>query len=483
LIHSVISKSITRRKFIRTSATIAAGAVTAQGRSILLPRRYVDTGPLRLHPDNAHYFLWRGKPAVLITAGEHYGAVLNLDFNYVRYLEELKAHGFTLTRIFSGAYQEVPGSFNITGNTLAPARGRFVGPWARSGDKFDLDKWDAIYFERLKDFIAKASGGGVVVELVFFCTMYDDKVWEASPMNARNNINGVGNVGKYEVYNGKNRELLEVQRRMVRKVVSELNAFDNLYYEVCNEPYERGGLTKEWNDQIIAAIVEAEAILPKKHLIGQGFPPSSKPVDDLNRHVSILNFHAAKPDTARVNYHHNRVLAFDETGGSDRSDRKYRTEGWEWIMAGGAVYDHLDFSFTTDRPDGTAVPLPSGTPGGGGPELRRQLRVLKEFIEGFHFVRMAPAEGIIKEVRIDGRQTPSVPALADAGKAYAIYLKDGAHAELVLDLPAADYRSEWVNTKTGQIEKAETFSHGVGSRMLSSPKYFQDIALGVRKTG
>jgi len=38
--------------------------------------------PIQLHPDNPHYFLWRGQPTVLITSGEHYGAVLNADFDY-----------------------------------------------------------------------------------------------------------------------------------------------------------------------------------------------------------------------------------------------------------------------------------------------------------------------------------------------------------------------------------------------------------------
>ena len=47
--------------------------------------------PLALHPENPHYFLFRGKPAVLITSGEHYGAVLNLDFDYRPYLDELQA--------------------------------------------------------------------------------------------------------------------------------------------------------------------------------------------------------------------------------------------------------------------------------------------------------------------------------------------------------------------------------------------------------
>jgi len=470
-------------------------SVFAGGMLAVFPRAHA-AEPIRLHPDNPHYFLWRGKPAVLITAGEHYGAVMNLDFDCVRYLDELKAHRFNLTRIFSGAYREVPGSFNITGNTLAPASGRFVCPWARSdttgasdgGNKFDLAKWDEAYFVRLKDFIRQAGQRGVVVELVFFCTMYDDKMWEASPMNARNNVNGIGVVAKHEVYSGKDKDLLSVQQAVVRKLVVGLNAFDNLYYEVCNEPYERGGLTKEWNDQIIAAIVETEVSLPKKHPIAQGFPPSDSPIADLNPRVSVLNFHAASPDAVRLNYPLNKVIAFDETGGSERSDRKYRTEGWDFILAGGGVYDHLDFSFTTDRPDGTAVPLPPGTPGGGGPDLRRQLRILKEFIEGFDFVRMRPDLTTIRSIQVPASEAGSNPsstggptarALAEPGRAYAIYVHGGTRAELALELPAGSYKAEWLNTKSGQIEKAETFSHTGANRTVSSPIYSEDVALRV----
>jgi hypothetical protein len=57
---------------------------------------------LALHPDNPHYFLWREEPTILVTSGEHYGAVLNLDFDYVRYLDELQRHGLNHTRTFSG---------------------------------------------------------------------------------------------------------------------------------------------------------------------------------------------------------------------------------------------------------------------------------------------------------------------------------------------------------------------------------------------
>jgi dienelactone hydrolase len=453
--------------------------------------------PIRLHPDNPRYFRWRGKPTVLITAGEHYGAVMNLDFDYKRYLEELKANRFNLTRVFSGAYREVSSSFNITGNTLAPAKGRYVCPWAPSEtpgavdgeNKFDLTRWDAAYFGRLKDFVTQAGQRGVVVELVFFCPMYDEAVWSASPMNARNNVNGLGNVAKSELYSGKDKNLLAIQKAMVAKLVTELNDFDNLYFEICNEPYERGGLTREWNDEIIAAIANTEAILPKKHLIAQGFPPSSAPVTEINSRVSILNFHAATTDSVRLNHSSNRIIAFDETGGADRSDRKYRTEGWDWILAGGGVYDHLDFAFTIDHPDGSAVPLPPGTPGGGGPELRRQLRVLKEFIEGFAFIRMKPDDTTIKSNRItvpkaDGAPEPVKPtvhALSEPGQAYAVYVNGGRQAELVMELPAAKYKAEWINPKTGHEEKIEKFSHSGGDRTVSSPGYSEDIALRVTR--
>ena len=67
--------------------------------------------PLRLHPKNPRYFLFRGRSTVLLTAGEHYGAVVNRDFDYVRYLEAIRSYGFNLTRLFTGSF--------VAGNELA----------------------------------------------------------------------------------------------------------------------------------------------------------------------------------------------------------------------------------------------------------------------------------------------------------------------------------------------------------------------------
>ena len=56
--------------------------------------------PIRIHPENRKLFEFRSKPLVLVTATEHYGAVMNRPFDYRRYLEDAAEKGITLTRLF-----------------------------------------------------------------------------------------------------------------------------------------------------------------------------------------------------------------------------------------------------------------------------------------------------------------------------------------------------------------------------------------------
>jgi len=335
--------------------------------------------PLALHPDNHHYFQFRGKPAVLVTSGEHYGAVLNLDFDYVKYLDTLAADGLNLTRTFSGSYAEPQGAFDIAENTLAPKPGRFICPWARSGEpgygnggnKFDLTKWDDAYFTRLKDFVSQAAQRGVIVELVLFCPLYEDSMWSVSPMNARNNINGIGEVGRTEVLTLKDARLTEVQVAMVRKIVSELRAFDNLYYEICNEPYF-GGVTADWQQRVARTIAETEVDFAKKHLIAQNWANGSSVVDPANPLVDLYNFHYSRPPASvSLNAKLNRAIGNNETGFDGPADATYRVQGWDFLMAGGALYNNLDYSFTVGQEDGSFA-APASTPGGGSATLEEE---------------------------------------------------------------------------------------------------------------
>jgi hypothetical protein len=448
--------------------------------------------PLALHPDNPHYFLWRGRPTVLIGSGEHYGAVLNLDFDYRKYLDTLARDGLNHTRTFSGVYCEPPGAFNIARNTLAPAPGRLICPWARSdqpgyrngGNKFDLSRWDPAYFVRLKDFVRHAAQRGVVVELNLFCPFYEEEMWLLSPMHASNNVNGVGAVARTNVYTlDRHGGLLPFQEALVRKLVTELKDFDNVYFEVCNEPYF-GGVTMAWQHRMVEVIVETEKALGVRHLISLNVANGSAKVENPHPAVSIFNFHYAyPPDAVALNYGLNRAIGDNETGFRGTNDLPYRVEAWSFLLAGGALFSHLDYSFAVGHEDGTFV-YPASQPGGGSPAFRQQMKVLADFMRGLDFVRMKPmaeliAGGVQRGYRAYG--------LAEPGRAYAVYLGrdpgDKAAATgpqqvtLQVRLAPGTYTAEWVNPRTGQVDKRETVRATGELTALASPTFEDDLAV------
>ncbi len=461
--------------------------------------------PIALHPENPHYFLWRGQPTILVTSAEHYGAVLNRDFDFRRYLDTLAREGMMLTRTFSGSYVEPEGAFNIARNTLAPGPGRFLSPWARSdqpgyangGNRFDLSRWDGAYFERLRAFVAHADQRGIVVEFTLFCPMYEDKQWRLSPMHVSNNVNGLGAIGRDDVHTlDRHGGLLEVQESLTRKLVTELNPFDNVMFEICNEPYF-GGVTLAWQHRIADVIVETERALPKRHLITQNIANHQARIEQPHPAISVFNFHyAAPPDAVAMNYHLNKVIGDNETGFRGTHNLPYRTEGWDFILAGGGLFNHLDYSFAAGHEDGT-FDYPASQPGGGNPQLRRELRILREFMEGFEFVRMKPDPSIVR-----GGVPPggSARALVQADRAVALYVRRALRGDrapkadagaqpvpgqgtaevtvLQLALPAGAWRAEWIDTKTGAVARRTDLT-GDGVRSLEAPAFEDDIALRV----
>jgi hypothetical protein len=456
--------------------------------------------PLRLHPDNPHYFLWRDEPTIIVTSGEHYGAVINLDFDYRKYLDTLARDGLNSTRTFVGSYVETDNDFDITRNTLNPAPGRFVAPWARSnepgyadgGNKFDLTKWDESYFERLHDFLTYASEKGIIVELSLFTPLYRDSMWGVSPMNAHNNVNGLGAIPRLDVLTlNRSGGLLQVQEALARKIVEQVAGFDNVYIEICNEPYTRD-VPDDWQRHLASVVAEAVERLPKAILISQNVANRGKRVTSPHSVISIFNFHyAAPPDTVAWNYHLNTVIGNNETGFRGTDDAPYRMEGWDFMIAGGGLYNNLDYSFTVGHEDGTFL-FPTTQPGGGGPALRRQLRILRDFLLGFDFVRMRPEPFIINGGVPRGG---SVRVLAEIGNAYAIYMRRSVSGKsfwdrvttltdsdtLDIELPSGDWVVRWVDPITGQPLKRESFKHSGGNRQLVQPSWQDDVALEIKR--
>jgi len=484
---------------------------------IAVPWADLSAQTLAPHQKNGHYLAFRGRPTILVGSGEHYGAVLNPDFDPKAYLDTVARDGLNLTRLFVGTYYERPGAFGIRNNTLAPAAGRALTPWVRSdepgagdgGNKFALSRWNDAYFERLQAFVSEAGKRDIVVEVVLFSSYYGDG-WPVSPLNAANNVDGIGDVAKERANTLDNGNLLAAQERVVRKIVGSLRDADNIYYEIQNEPWSdheeaagfvNGSLLPEdlsrysvwknrvdlaapvslaWQERIATVVVDEERTLGVGHLIAQNYCSHRYPIRDIDPHVGIMNFHYAWPEAATLNLGRGRVISFDETGfanpmsktSAPETDAVYRRQAWEFLMAGGGIFSMLDYSFTVGHEDGTFV---NEAPGGGGPALRRQLRVLKEFLETFEIPALRPRQDAV--IAAPGAFARAI----GTDDALGVYLSGDGATKLTLDLAPGVWRFEWIDVKTGEAEASGTLRHAGGPTDIESPTYDRDVALRIAR--
>ena len=65
---------------------------------------------------------------------------------------------------------------------------------------------------------------------------------------------------------------------------------------------------------------------------------------------------------------------------------------FHYAWPGGGIFSMLDYSFAVGHEDGTFV---NRAPGGGSTALRRQLRVLKDFLDAFDIPDLKPHAGLV----------------------------------------------------------------------------------------
>ncbi|MCJ7624950.1 MAG: hypothetical protein MUO76_15725, partial [Anaerolineaceae bacterium] len=223
----------------------------------------------------------------------------------------------------------------------------------------------------------------------------------------------------------------------------------------------------------------------------QNIANNKKVVVNPNPNVSIFNFHYARPpETVKLNYELNKPIGDNETGFKGTSDYPYRAEAWDFLIAGGALYNNLDYSFTTGHEDGTFI-FPETQPGGGGIALRNQLKILKAFMDDLDFIHMKPANELIKDFLAD---SSTIRVLAKPGEIYAVYInrntgnkqilpgRFSGTATIQMEFPAGSYYLEWMDVETGNIVKNQTVRHPGGIVQMMSPEYALDIALRIKKT-
>lgn len=493
--------------------------------------------PIAIHPDNPRLFEFRGRPLVLITATEHYGAVMNRPFRFERYLKDMAERGLTLTRLFM-LFRELQSAANPY-STCKPESPDYIAPFERVGPgvaldlqpKYDLQRPNPEFFDRLHRFLSLASDYGIIVELVLLSNTYAPGVWDLNPLNAANNVNDVEAIPWHDYNTLNNPKLVAYQEIHVRRIVQEVNRYDNVIIEVCNEPGGGTGIPNSptpedvnaWLESMIRLVREIEEELPNQHLIvGQEAFAYKLPDEDHNpldvhqfadrsfrdMDYDAVNMHplsnmkyggkcynmgrfmhgqlCLRPlrDYCLTTYCEPKPSNMDEDNAAAQYKNLFgwtihRKRAWTTLMCGGH-YDMIDFSIINYCETGTE-------------ESRRRLRswmgYLARFIHSFDLTRARPLEGLVTSQ--PEHTCESVFGIAEED--FAVYLADEREAEeagcgksirgaLELRVPAGEYMVSCFAPVTGASSPAISVQAD-GRLRVVIPEFEHDIVVRMKRIG
>ncbi|NQU11100.1 cellulase family glycosylhydrolase, partial [bacterium] len=483
--------------------------------------------PIRIHPQNPKLFEFRGQPRVLVTATEHYGAVMNRPFRFDRYLADAGAKGITLTRLFL-LFRELQSAVNPY-STCKPESPDYIAPFPRTGPgvaldgqpRYDLDRWNPEFFDRLHRFLSLASDHGINVELVLFSNSYSDAVWALNPFHASNNVNGLQEIPFPDYLSRRHDDLFVRQCAHARQMVEETNRYDHVFYEICNEPggdhptiadAPSAAEVNDWQRAIAAVIRQTEQGLPHRHLVagqeafrwhGPFEQSTTRSFRDLP--IEIVNVHPL-PDTTfagasydlgqfmskqlklravrdycLATYPEPKPLNLDEDNvASQYKDVDgwtiHRKRAWTTLFSGGH-YDYIDFSIINYCETGT-------------PESQRHIRAwighLARFIHALDLVRARPLPGLLQHQPAQTLES----VFGVAGEDYCVYLADDRElgapgagdpiaGDLVLDLPPSSFHVACFAPVTGLWSPAVTLTGGANTR-IHLPEFRHDLTVRIQ---
>lgn len=358
--------------------------------------------------------------------------------HYAQVLTDLKNAGFNKTRLWVAL-------------GLEKDRENLPFLWDAQG-YWRLDQKNQDYFNRIRAVVSKAKELGIFVEVTFFAPFEGPNngfsagpwSWNANkakaPDPARNgqltragftspeyaviHDPRYGQPGAAGVEGAKNERMRQFQQNVIRWTIEELWCYDNVFWEIANEPEGRSVLplnVADWQRSMIATVLAHDTpseypALTRRHLIAvQPFTTGGGDAFIGDTTVAIINGHYTQVSTDPVPSFPNplgtpnrlnlgamelarrygdraKVLGFNEgkitpLGGAagTRSHRNgvlaegpeaARAEAWEFLLNRGGILDHWGYLSR----DGISNPTVSA--------IRQQLSALKTFMSGVPLARL-----------------------------------------------------------------------------------------------
>jgi hypothetical protein len=292
---------------------------------------------------------------------------------------------------------------------------------------------------------------------------------------------------------------MEFQKEYIVKIATELNKYDNIIYDICDEPSLQGlpggsiavlpdSIVKPWISAMKDAFLHAEESLPKKHLLGQTIQNLSPDFSD-ESWCQWLPTEYVKPalKALNLNYIINKPLVNVETNyfGASLTNNQYnadavRVEGWWYMLGGGAGCINLNGEFYHGNESGGVITQTLIIP---------QKKILLDFMNKLDLAGISRYENFTYSASGGFCNGLAVP-----GKQYAFYLfhgsydsawganflpKEGNYEDTLTlsKVPDGTYLAEWIDPVTGKVVISENMKSTSGNIILTTPAYSLDIAL------
>ena len=211
---------------------------------------------IQIYSENPHYWEYKGQPVLLIG-----GSVEDNLFQ----IPNLKAH-LELLKSVGGNYVRSTMSWVDEGD---------VPPFKKVGDLYDLNQWNAEFWNRFRNFITWTHEMDIIVQIEVWATFnYYREPWAANPFNPKNNSNytagetalpttvnshpvATRNNFFWSVPKERNQQIvLKYQQKFVDKLLSETLPYGHILYCMDNET----AVTAAWGEYWATYIQKQAAI-------------------------------------------------------------------------------------------------------------------------------------------------------------------------------------------------------------------------------
>jgi len=379
------------------------------------------------HPANPYYFQdAKGNPVWV--AGDSTGAFSTYKYDYVSSFDTLKAHGLNFMRVWVCKGRECGPDGDIVFHVAYQRTG--PGKALDGRPKFDLTKFDPAFFKRLKAVCQAAKDRGIFLQLILLDAWNIKRKdrFNLNVCNIENNINGVDAdinndgdaIDEGEYCSLTNKKVLEVQKAFIKKVIDEVNHFDNIIFEIANENY----YSKEWELALCDYVKECEKDKPVKHLV----MPQDLPNHDY-QNIKTWNISRLHSELIKArNLKQPLIWCTDGIGVPD-DDASVRKAIWTVFTSGGHA-DILDGSLGSDGKHPTRQ------------EMRAQYGHLVKFVKGVRFWEMAPDDALVKS---------GVAYAMASDKELVAFLPSGGKVTLDLAKLKGTLKARWYNPRDGKF--------------------------------